>query len=258
MTGRLFSALMSLALLLPTAHASDLEKEQRWADQIVDALIDGEAEELRAGNIQFLAIYTEADKPSARATLVLHGIGAHPDWPQVVHPLRTGLASHGWSTLSLQMPVLANEARYEDYAPLFEEVAPRIEAGIAFLKQKGAKRIVLVAHSLGAAMSAYYLSGGPREIAALVGVGMTGGIADPRMDTTVSLAKVQIPVLDIYGQFDESVLDTSAERAKAAATNLRYTQIQVPQAGHFFDGQELELLKIVVDWLNETVPSSSE
>jgi pimeloyl-ACP methyl ester carboxylesterase len=258
MNARFFSALMSLALLLPTAQASDLAKEQRWADQTVDALIDGEAEELHAGDIQFLAIYTEADEPSARAALVLHGIGAHPDWPQVVYPLRTGLPSHGWSTLSLQMPVLANEARYEEYAPLFEEVAPRIEAGIAFLKQKGAKRIVLVAHSLGATMATYYLAREPREIAVLVGVGMTGGTADPRMDIAVSLAKVRIPVLDIYGQYDESVLGTSAERAKAAAANPSYTQIKVPQASHFFEGQEQELLEIIVDWLNRTVPSSPQ
>jgi hypothetical protein len=53
MNARFFSALMSLSLLLPTAHASDLAKEQRWAGQIVDALIDGEAAELRAGDIQF-------------------------------------------------------------------------------------------------------------------------------------------------------------------------------------------------------------
>ena len=83
------------AFLLPGAHASDLDKEKRWADQIVDSLIDGEAEYLKAGDVEFLAIYTEAEEPTGRAALVLHGIGVHPNWSQVVYPLRTGLPSLG-------------------------------------------------------------------------------------------------------------------------------------------------------------------
>jgi len=255
----LFAVLLSFALLLSAAHASDLEKEKRWADQIVDALIDGEAEWLQAKDTEFLAIYTEADELHSRAALVLHGIGVHPDWPQVVYPLRTGLPAQGWSTLSLQMPVLANNVPYKDYAPLFEEVAPRIEAGVAFLKERGARRIVIVAHSLGTAMATYYLSGGDQDIAAFVGVGMSGGTEDPRMDNLVSLTKVRVPLLDLYGQHDsDGVLRTSAERAKAATGNPAYSQVQVPGANHFFDGQEQALTEIVVDWLNETVPTSRE
>jgi len=256
---RFFAVFVSLALCLPTVQASDLDKEQRWADQIVDSLIEGEAEWLQAGEVKFLAIYTEADEPSARAALVLHGIGAHPDWPQVVYPLRTGLPAHGWSTLSLQMPVLPNDASSEDYAPLFDEVAPRIEAGIAFLKEKGAKQIVIVAHSLGVAMATYYLSGEPADIVALAGIGMSGGAKDPRMDNLASLAKVHIPVLDLYGQRDnENVLSTSAQRVKAAAGNPAYSQVQVPGADHFFDGKDQVLLETVSGWLNETVPPTRE
>jgi predicted alpha/beta-hydrolase family hydrolase len=224
MTRNLFAVLLSVAVLLPAAQASDLEKEQRWADQIVDALIEGEAEWLQAGDIAFLAIYTEAEEPGTRAALILHGIGAHPDWPQVIYPLRAGLPAHGWSTLSLQMPVLPNDVQQIGYAPLFEEVAPRIEAGIAFLKARGAEQIVVVAHSLGGSMATYYLAGGPRDIAAFVGIGMSGGTGDPRMDNVVSLGKVHIPVLDIYGQHDkDTVLGTSAERAKAAVGNPAYS-----------------------------------
>jgi len=247
------------AFLLPGAHASDLDKEKRWADQIVDSLIDGEAEYLKAGDVEFLAIYTEAEEPTGRAALVLHGIGVHPNWSQVVYPLRTGLPSLGWSTLSLQMPVLPNEAAHEEYAPLFEEVAPRIQAGIAFLKDHGAKEIAIVAHSLGAAMASFYLAGEPEGVAAFVGIGMSGGTKDPRMDNVVSLAKLRVPVLDLYGQNDlEEVLGTSNARAKAAEQNPGYSQAQVPDANHFFDGHEQDLMKIVGDWLNETVPERAE
>lgn len=254
-----FAMLLSLVLLLPAAWASDLEKEQRWADQIVDALIEGEAEWLQAGDVRFLAIHTEAEEPGTDAAILLHGSGVHPDWPLVIYPLRTGLPSRGWSTLSLQMPVLPNEAAHEDYAPLFDEVAPRIDAGIAFLKEQGAERILIVAHSLGAAMAAYYLAGESEDIAALVGVGMSGGAEDPRMDNLVSLAKVRVPVLDVFGQNDsESVLGTATARAQAASGNPAFSQIQVPDADHFFDGQDEALLENVVDWLNETNPAPLE
>ncbi len=251
--------LLSCVLSVCVVQASDLDKEKRWADQIVDALIDGEAEWLQAGDVEFLGIYTEAEEPSGRAALVLHGVGVHPNWPQVVQPLRAGLPSHGWDTLSLQMPVLANEAEHKDYAPLFDEVAPRIRAGISFLREKGAKEIVIVAHSLGADMASYYLAGEPPGVAALVGIGMSGGEDDPRMDNVVSLAKVRVPVLDLYGQNDlDDVVSTAAERAKAAAGNPAFSQVQVPEADHFFDGHEAALQEIVVEWLDETVPPTVE
>jgi pimeloyl-ACP methyl ester carboxylesterase len=245
-------------MLSPASQASDLDKEKRWADQIVDALIEGEAEWLEVGQVKFLGIYTESDEPTARAALVLHGIGVHPDWPQVVYPLRTGLPAHGWSSLSLQMPVLPNDADPKEYAPLFDEVGPRIQAGLDFLKQKGATQIVIIGHSLGASMASYYLSEHPKGVAALVGIGMTGGGDDPRMDNVISLAKVRVPVLDVYGQKDlESVLGTSADRAKAAAGNPAFSQVQVPGADHFFEDHSDTLLKIVIDWLDETVPEVS-
>ena len=104
-----FAALLTI-LSVPSL-ASDTAKEKRWADQIVDTLMEGEAVWLQAGQTKFLGIYTEsATKPAKGAVIVLHGIGAHPDWTDVVHPLRVGLTEHGWTTLSLQMPILANEA----------------------------------------------------------------------------------------------------------------------------------------------------
>jgi pimeloyl-ACP methyl ester carboxylesterase len=252
-----YALLILSALLIPAAYGSDLAKEQRWADQIVDSLIDGEAEWLEAGDVRFLAIHQEADEPGGRAALVLHGIGVHPNWPQVVYPLRTGLPAEGWSTLSLQMPVLPNEAQDADYAPLFDEVSPRIEAGVAFLKEQGAQRVVVVAHSLGAAMAARHLATHPGEIAALVAVGMSGARPDPRMDNVASLEQIRIPVLDVYGQHDlAQVLESGAERAAAAARagNPGFTQVQIPEADHFFDGHSQTLLEVVVDWLDAQVP----
>ncbi len=253
----LFGITLAVALLTATGLvlASDMAKEKRWADQIVDALIDGEAEWLKADGHEFLAIYTEAASgETGRAVILLHGIGVHPDWPQVIHPLRVGLVEHGWSTLSLQLPVLAGDAKGADYAPLFDAVAPRIDAGVAFLAEQGAKEIVLVGHSLGAAMAAYYLSTGERPIAALVGIGMIAGASDPRMDNARLLEKIHIPTLDLYGSEDiDRVKGTAAQRVRAArgAGNEGYRQVKVAGADHFFDGKEPELVDTVSRWLKE-------
>ena len=115
------------------SYASDLAKEKRWATQVVDAILDGEAVWLNDGKSEFLGIYTEAGEDEGRAVIVMHGTGIHPDWQQVIQPLRVGLTEHGWNTLSIQMPILANDADYSDYAPLYDEVAPRINAAIKYL-----------------------------------------------------------------------------------------------------------------------------
>jgi preprotein translocase subunit SecE len=70
-------------------NASDLEKEQRWADQVVESLLDGEAVFLNDGRANFLAIETpSATGDSRKAAIQMHGTGVHPNWPTVVLPLR--------------------------------------------------------------------------------------------------------------------------------------------------------------------------
>ncbi|MBI3561567.1 MAG: DUF3530 family protein [Gammaproteobacteria bacterium] len=238
-----------------TCHASDSEKEQRWESQIVGSLAVGEPVKLKTDKGEFLALYTPSSKSVQGAAIILHGMGAHPAWPEVVEPLRTQLPDHGWHTLSLQMPILANAAAAEDYIPLLNEVAPRINAGVAYLKQKGIKHIVIIAHSLGAAMASSYLADKPDPlIHAFVGIGMGKIEGDPRLDNAVALSKIKLPVLDLYGSQDLApVLDNAKARADAAAKagNKHYTQFSVAGADHFFTQMDDELVKRVRGWLSK-------
>ncbi len=236
------------------ATGSDLAKEQRWRDQIVDSLMDGDAVDLSAGDLSFLGLYTEAYEDTGRGAVIVHGIGVHPNWPQVVYPLRTGLPSRGWSTLSIQMPVLANEASDADYAPLMEDAGPRLQAAIAYLHEQGAEQVVIIAHSLGATMANVYLASHPDAADAFVAVGMSSGGSHAGRDNAELLRKVNIPVLDLYGESDlEAVVSGAGARAAAAADNPSYHQAQVPGADHFFDGQEDALVELVGQWLDEAV-----
>jgi pimeloyl-ACP methyl ester carboxylesterase len=249
--------LISLCFLIAaglssTVLASDLAKEKRWADQIVEFLIDGEAEWLEADGQRFLAIYTEAATDTPRGgVIVVHGSGVHPNWQDVVHPLRTGLTEKGWTTLSIQMPVLHNEAEYHEYAPLFDEVAPRLRAAVQNLRDKGIDHIVIVAHSLGTAMTAYYLSSNPDHgVKAFVAVGMPQPREDQRMNTVAALKKISIPVLDIYGSRDlEGILKSAPQRKAAGSGNKQYTQQVVDGADHFFVNKNKELIGEVDGWI---------
>lgn len=234
------------------APASDLAKESRWAEQIVDALLDGEAVYLDDGRSPFLAVETASSADSsAKAAIVMHGTGVHPNWPTVVQPLRVGLTGSGWHTLSIQMPVLPNEAEHAAYAAIYDWVPGRIDAAIDYLRKQGFERILLVAHSQGATMAAYYLGGRDAAVDGFVAVGMSAGIPGGPMDGLAHLATLRVAMLDLYGSEDlaEVLQSADARAASARRAGVDYTQLQVAGADHFFDGEERQLIEAVEGWL---------
>lgn len=243
-------AMLGAGLLVAAAavQATDADKEQRWAEQVEANLFDGEMIWLDADGHRFLGLLTEAE--DARGYVVIaHGTGVHPDWSQVINPLRVGLVERGFTTLSIQMPVLANEVPYEQYQPVFAEAPARLEAAVAYFGD--GKPVFLVAHSLGAAMSSRYLAGSNSSpFAGFVGIGMGGNAPFEEADNVDALRHISLPVLDLYGEADfDSVLDTVSARAASQAGNAAYTQQMVPGANHFFDGYESELVEAVAAWL---------
>jgi pimeloyl-ACP methyl ester carboxylesterase len=252
----LFLASILAGTLTAGAAASDLAKEERWAEQIVDALLDGDAVYLDDGRATFLALETEPAQQSRKAVIVMHGTGVHPDWPTVVYPLRVGLAEAGWQTLSIQMPVLANEAEHADYAAIYDWVPGRIDAAVAHLRQQGFTTVVLVAHSQGATMAAYHLRGEHTPVEGFVAIGMADGIAGGPMDNLAHLAGITVPTLDLFGSEDlPEVLASAPARADAAARAAGdFTQLEVDGADHFFDGEDSELTAAVLAWLESRHP----
>lgn len=237
------------------AAASDIDKEQRWADQVVDSILDGEAVWLEAEGHKFLSIYTEEEEQeSSKALIVMHGTGVHPNWDQVIQPIRVEMTTMGWNTISIQMPILANEAEHDDYAPLFIEVPPRIEATVDFLQARGIEDIVLVAHSLGSLMTSYYLSSNANAvIKGFVAIGMPGGSQHEQMNSLKSLPAIAIPVLDLYGSMDLPEVLANTEAKRLAASSDNFEQVEVEGANHFFDDYNDELIDAVNDWLNRRI-----
>ena len=250
----LAGGLAALSLPAPFAAAQDLEREHRLEAEIIDAILDGEPVRLDADGHSFLGIHTEAgDGGPRKAVIVLHGRGFHPDWPEVAAPLRTVLPEHGWDTLSLQMPVLGKSAKYYDYVPIFPAALPRIRAGIELLRARGARTIVLAAHSCSVHMAmAFVRRDGDTGFDGFIGIGM--GATDYRqpMREPFPLASMSVPVLDLFGDEDyPAVLREAPARLAAirAAGNPRSAQRIIPGAGHFFRDMDDELVDAVAEWL---------
>ena len=239
-------------MLAAPVAASDIEKEQRWREQVEDSIMDGEAVDLVVEGRKIFAIYMEAEDGSDKGMIVVHGTGIHPNWQQVVQPIRVEMAAHGWNTLSIQMPILHNEAQYEEYVALYPEVPPRLRAAEAFLKDRGIQTLLIAAHSQGATMSSYYLSRHPSDVKGLIAIGMGATQKDSHINSAQSLKKITIPVLDLYGDDDlPGVLDTVDARTESSAHNAQYSQQMIKDANHFFDGMDDELVSAVAGWAQQ-------
>lgn len=243
------------------AGKSDLAKEKRWEEQIVPSLMVGEDIKLEAGGVTFLALYAEpTTEPSKGAVILIHGRGAHPAWPDVIEPLRMQLPDYGWYTLSIQMPVLKNEAEDKDYPPLFPEVPDRIQAGVDFLKSKGIHNIVISGHSTGAVMASYYLVTKKDPVVKGFAI-VSGGFGVPKdtyMDSMANFKKLKdLDILDIYGSEDlKMILDVVSKRKMLGARlyGNHYHGTKINGAGHFYREKSDELVSQLTSWLDKNIP----
>ncbi|MDH5425673.1 MAG: alpha/beta hydrolase family protein [Gammaproteobacteria bacterium] len=244
-----------LFITVNNSMASDLAREKRLHDEIVDSIMDGDPVLLKANNHSFLSIHMESttEEPNG-GVIILHGRGLHPNWETVVQPLRIALPEYGWDTLSLQMPVLPKDTKYYDYVPIFPEAAPRIDAAIQYLKQKGLKNIILIAHSCGAHMAMHWLEEkSDKQLTAYVGIGTGATDYKQPMLRSFPYAKMTIPILDIYGSEDyKAVINLAPQRLKliTKAGHPQSKQQMIPAADHYYAKGNKEMIKAISDWLN--------
>lgn len=207
-------------------------------------LVVGDAVRLRTTDgTDFLALYTPVERPKA-AVLLAHGPGLHPDHG-ITGELRLSLADRGYTTLSLQMPVLAAEVDDGSaYRKLYPEAARRIAAGMQFLKDKGADRIALVSHAMGSGMAYDYLRrdrGAPVYAWAALSF---YGVFD-------EMNRAGFPILDLYGAADyRGIRGPAEERSQILRMRPGSKQLAVPDGGHFLAGGEKTVLREVAAFLD--------
>jgi alpha-beta hydrolase superfamily lysophospholipase len=223
--------------------AADYPREARLAQEIVPTIVVGDAVYLTtARQPRVLALYTEATSPAIAkaAVIVVHGLGVHPDWA-LINGLRTGLAEAGMSTLSVQMPVLGADAPREQYATLFPESNERLAAAVTFLRERGAERIAIVSHSMGASMADAYLSSSSAvKLAGWVPIGMLISFR----------SRPDMPVLDVIAERDfPQVLDIAPKRAAMLPRDGCSKQVFIAGTDHYMDNRQKELVAAIVPFL---------
>jgi pimeloyl-ACP methyl ester carboxylesterase len=289
----LISWLLAGILLIPAMTGAQEKEPEKKAPEKMEPLPKpfengiqiGKPIWIKSGEDKIFAIYTQETHGNTQGGIILiHDLGNHPDWPEVIAPLRKRLPELGWSTLSLQMPVLDKNANLKEYGKVFDKVSGHIKAAIEYLRTQNIGNVVIIGHGLGAAMGATYLAeAGDRSksgVAGFIGISMSApGNVDKRMHTPSLLEKITVPVFDIYGEQDEaSVVGSVQERARAAkragilafknqsksnlkdaplartslkqkAGSIAYRQIKIPGADHSFNAQITILTKRIRGWL---------
>lgn len=92
--------------------------------------------------------------------VLLHGRDSNQDAADLIRPLRLGLPEHGWSTLSLAMPIAVSD-NPQGHADLVPEAIARLQSSIDFLKEKKIGTIALLAHDTGTWTVLRYLADTP-------------------------------------------------------------------------------------------------
>ena len=256
---------LGLVLIFASQNAWSLDRylEKRLALQLSKHIKIGKPIQLPLANDDFFAIYTEATTPKSRGGAILvHGLGAHPDWPQMISPLRRQLPGYGWNTLSIHISLIKDNASKKDYERLYQDTHRRIKSAINFFEKRGIYNTVLIGHSLGASMALTYVNNvkkKPSGIIAIVGVSMYDHIELAKnYMTAYAIAKTKIPVFDIFGSRDNVEIKHSVRNRYLAAkksNNKIFTQLEIRGADHFFTGLEKKLLKRIRVWINNRAPS---
>ncbi|MEP7207807.1 MAG: alpha/beta fold hydrolase [Casimicrobiaceae bacterium] len=214
------------------APSPDYARETRWADEILPSLMVGAPVYLATpGRAKVLALLTPAVGTEKARVILVHGLGVHPDFG-MIGALRGLLADAGYTTLSVQMPVLPADAPRDDYATVLPDAAERLDAAVAFLRGRGPGKVIVVSHSMGATMTDAWRGLAQPAIDGWVPVGMLVPFsAPPRM-----------PVLDVIAEHDfRQVLDAAPARKARLPADRCSAQATIAGADHYFGRYEQPL-----------------
>lgn len=238
----------------PLAIPPDAAREQAIVDAVTARVPAAEVLQLEVEKAKVLALYKEQTGREPRgAVLLLHAMDDTADEPGLIHALRTELPAAGWSTLSLQLPVLPAGSPREAYGGTQELAQKRITAALAKLAESKPAAIAIIGQELGAAL-ALGTAAGAKEVKGVVALSLSSaeGLNPPAV-TVPAMDKLKLAVLDITGEFaDPAQRGLADQRASAAraAQHTGYSQTTVPGVDDMLGGATEIVLARVRAWLS--------
>ncbi len=274
--------LLLVATLNPPAAATELWREKNQLDELRPHLPAHELIELPTRPLALPALYRKTRRADIQgAAIILHPPGQHLDFPGPVHDLRRQLPRHGWSTLSLPMPLLRSDTSPQAFTGLLQESSARLRAAVNFLNQERIQNIVIIGQGLSASYAVGFVTQSAlanQTVQALVAISWP---SHPHLtdwlNASAQLARLKLPLLDIYAELDSpAVLADLPRRLEAAhlagqlfdkplvledrslkvanlarrkTGNLRYRQVEVKGSGPLYHNQSDTLVKIIRGWI---------
>jgi len=257
---------------LAAEDIKELSREQQIAEKLTVTADVDEIISLKAPGGRFIGLYKRARVSEISETktgeingvvILVHGMGAHPDWPDVISPLRTRLTETGWSTLSIQMPILSPDEAVAEYGKTLRLANSRIQAAVDYLHDWEIEPIVLLGYSFGAAQAANFLaSNKPENVQAFISVSMLAQkFIKPKLDVYKFIGEIIVPILDIYAEKDLQDVRRGIDDRRLAANkngNTGFQQIELQGSGHHYLGFEDILAEQIQIWLQSMTPVMDE
>ena len=256
---RLFKQILGLVLFVlilnyfyPAQKKPDLVRERMIYDQSLSEVFDGEHNFINYehGKFSSLEIYND-DKNSA--ILFLHGRGLSPNDFNLAHPVRTQL-SNDFNTYSIQLPVLEKGSTYNDYVDILYDSDQRIISAVDYISSKN-DRLVIIAHSCGVHMlmsfiENYFL---PTLVIAIVMIGSGAVDKGQKLVTEYPYDKINIPILDIYGEYDFDLVRKEASKRERLIKRIsdKSSQYEIKSSSHYHEDNADKVIQIVKKWLSD-------
>ncbi len=257
--------------------------EQQLSQTVSTQISQGNPVWLNTSSGKFLAIFDKELSIAEKGTaILLPSLNDSVNASGIMRQLRTMLPQFGWTTLALQLPLLdESSSSIYDYIDMEGEINTRLTAAINFIMNKGSKNIIIIGKGIGAAAGANFLAKNNNgEINALIGISMTGyHYQESWIYSPSSLARITLPILDIYGSQDHiNVINSASDRMEASKQANQesikeklservaqlnetrvaqerqtgrtvYTQLTITGADNDFNGLTRHVSKKILGWL---------
>ncbi len=246
--------------------------EEKWLKLMKTSHIKKQIITLKSNKGPVIALYLEQTNGRPQGgIIILHGRLQHPDWRELIAPLRKGFPKFGWTTLSIQLSLHSETADKKDYLKSNDTNNARISTAITFLHSRKIHNIVIIGYELGANTAArFLLKHNKVAVQAFISISLLNFAKPKQLNANRAMSLLKLPILDVYAMNDTNNILNAVKQRKPLIKqhrnirvdgrnprNALYRQLEIEGADHSYSGYEEYLIKRVRSWLRVFAPGKS-